>query len=434
MDLSALLEAIGRGPRGADLRAWSFAGSVSRRASLGVKDGQAGNAHAPFTLGETSTVHYLLVWSDGRVSRGTWERRQVEREIDRALDEARLAAYDDPDAARVCGRASLPVVALHDAAAARAALGEVTEIADRLNAVREMVARRSFRTWSGSFAAAEGMTRVVTSQGFDAATSGTSLSWHVSLNGESGDGYGARRAETHAEFLARLERLAAIADDLARDADPDGGRDDLVLLHPRVVEAYVVETLLANLDGAAVAHGQSHFDRHGFGSDTPVLREDIELLVDPLLPHRLGSYACTGEGVPASRTALVERGRLVSPVLDLKYARRLGLEPTAQPYAMDTVRFGGAEQIPNSDALDRAVGGLLVLSVLGIHTQDPTSGDFSLSAQQSLRIGPRGFAGRQRSTISGNLFELLRRDDLVFVAFEGETTPGLLTRCRIHPT
>jgi PmbA protein len=75
----------------------------------------------------------------------------------------------------------------------------------------------------------------------------------------------------------------------------------------------------------------------------------------------------------------------------------------------------------------------LVLSVLGVHTQDFTSGDFSLSAPQTLAVGPKGLAGRLRATVSGNVFELLRSSALSFVRFPGEHTPGLLVRCRLDP-
>ena len=72
-----------------------------------------------------------------------------------------------------------------------------------------------------------------------------------------------------------------------------------------------------------------------------------------------------------------------------------------------------------------------MLHVLGVHTQDPVSGDFSLSAPQSLRVDDGTIQGRVRATISGNLFEILRREDTTFVAFEGEATPGLLIRCHV---
>ena len=122
-----------------------------------------------------------------------------------------------------------------------------------------------------------------------------------------------------------------------------------------------------------------------------------------------------------------------TPLLDLKYARRLGLAPTAGPSAMDTLFFEGPPPISYDDALAFAVDGALVLSVLGVHTQDFTSGDFSLSAPQTLAIGPRGLAGRMRATVSGNVFELLRSPKLTFVRFPGEHTPGLLVHCRCDP-
>ena len=52
----------------------------------------------------------------------------------------------------------------------------------------------------------------------------------------------------------------------------------------------------------------------------------------------------------------------------------------------------------------------LILSVLGVHTQDFASGDFSLSAPQALALDGGGYGGRLRCTISGNLFDLLTDD------------------------
>ena len=64
MDLERLLEAIGS----AGVRDYSLFATESRRLSLGIKDTQAGNAHAPLTLAESAGVNYLLVWDNGTVS------------------------------------------------------------------------------------------------------------------------------------------------------------------------------------------------------------------------------------------------------------------------------------------------------------------------------------------------------------------------------
>ena len=71
--------------------------------------------------------------------------------------------------------------------------------------------------------------------------------------------------------------------------------------------------------------------------------------------------------------------------------------------------------------------------LVGGEWKDTTSGDFSLSAPQTLRLDPGGPSGRLRATISGNLFDLLRSENLAFVTIPGETTPGLLVTCRLDP-
>jgi PmbA protein len=432
MNLDPLFEAL-RTVRadGHAIAAWSIAATDRRRMSLGVKDRHAGGAHAPMEVAESCAARYLLVWTDGHVSKGSLERRQLEREPAAALAAARATAFDDPDAAYVASPAPLPEVAMHDAAAAAMAAGDASLLARRLSAVRERVERAGFRTWSGSFSAVEATSRTCTSEGVDATERGTATGWHVTFEGEYGDGHSGRAPDRDDAFEARLDRLVATVERLRGPEAAVRSGIVPVLLHPNVVEEYVLDTLFHNLDGAAVAHGESAFGLDAFGSDRPVLREDLALRLDPLLPLRSGAYRISGEGVPASRISFVEGGRLSTPVLDLKYARRLSRPPTAIPYAMDAVRFEGEHEAALPAALSRASGGLLVLHVLGVHTQDPSSGDFSLSAPQSLAVSDGSLGGRVRATISGNLFDLLRRDDTAFVRFEGETTPGLLVRCRV---
>jgi PmbA protein len=120
-------------------------------------------------------------------------------------------------------------------------------------------------------------------------------------------------------------------------------------------------------------------------------------------------------------------------VLSLKYARRLGLQPTPLPGGSDTMFFEGPPALTLTQALEQAGGGALILSVLGIHTQDSASGDFSLSAPQTLAIDAGELKGRVRATLSGNLFDMLSSPDLRFVDFEGENLPGLLCPCRLDP-
>ena len=431
MDLEPLRVAVQEFRRGGRaVRDFRFHASNVERLSLGVKDAHAGSPHAPLSIKQAAGVRYLLVWDDGRVSRGYLERSQV-GQPEHALEDALGAAYDDPDAAQVLGPQPMPEVELHDAATAEMARGDTTWLAARMATIRERAAVEAIRTFSASFSFAEGHERVITSAGLDVAERSTSASWHVTLNGEAGSGHATRRAEGAAEFDARLERLFEVARELGRPAAPFADGVLPVLFHPRVVEEYGLATLLWSLSGETVAHGEGRFRRGDFGSGRPVLREDLSLVIDPLRPLGSGSYRFSGEGVPAMRTSFVERGRLLDPVLDLKYARRLGRSPTALPLASDSVFLEGPATLPLAKALELARGGVLVLGVLGVHTQDSASGDFSLSVPLGLHIGENGPAGKVRATISGNLFDVLRSERLTLVSFDGEHTAGWLLECRL---
>ena len=412
--------------------AWILYLSEARRTTVGTKDRETGNPHAPLTLTESLSGRYKLVWDDGLVSRGTIERRAVERDPGRTLETARASAYDDPDASDILGPAEFPEIATRDEGTVAIAAGDVAPLAARLSALRRHIDDAGIRTWSGSIQAGSGIGRVVTSSGLDVSAAGTSASWSATLDGEIGNGLLARRFEPDDEFLARLERLIELALALRRPAPDGGGGVVPVILHPDVVEGYVLGALLHNLGGAQVALGTGAFRREQFGGAS-VLREDLSLRTDPLVPMAAGSYRFSQEGLPARPCIFIERGRLVTPLLDLKYSRRLGLPANSAPAAMDTLFLEGSAAITYEQALAAAAGGAIVLSVLGIHTQDFTSGDFSLAAPQTLAIGPRGVEGRRRATISGNVFDRLRSPELRLVHFPGEHTPGLLFPCRLDP-
>ena len=406
---------------------WQVQATSAEKLSLGIKDREAGNIHAPLSLAESSNARYLLIWSDQLISRGLLERQQAP---DESFGESRAAAYADPDGAHVLGPAEFPELKLYDESVAKVALGETAPIAERLDRVRGRIdaAPSLVKSWSGSFSASRSESRLRTSAGLDVASRGTSTGWYVSLNGEVGDGYGARRFETIEEFDQRLDALTETARAVEDDSDADRSGELNVLLHPRVVEGYVLSTLYQNLDGAAVAHEEGAFELKQFGDDDPVLRDDIQLSIDPWRPYHSGSYRFTGFGLPSAPCEYVRDGRLVQPILDVKYGRRLGLPPTPVPFGSDTVEFGSAQRLGYAEALERA--DVMVLSVLGIHTQDRVSGDFSLSAPLSLAVASGGFEGRLRGTISGNLWQLLRASETTFVEMPLEHSPAMLVRCR----
>lgn len=205
-----------------------------------------------------------------------------------------------------------------------------------------------------------------------------------------------------------------------------------VLLDPGVVDRYALDTLLFHLSGSSVALGESRFSAEDYRAGRQAFPERLSLRLDPLRPLGPGSYRATPEGVPAARCAYVERGRLVAPLLDLKFARRLALPPTPLPYDADALELECGPRLSWDEALAEPQV-VRVVSVLGIHTQDASSGDFSLSAPQALAYAGGRCVGRLRGTIGGNLFDALADPALRLVDVPGERVPAMRFPCRFDP-
>lgn len=418
----------------AEVTAWRLFATRTRSLSLGVKDNEAGNVYAPLSRQRGESLRYQIHWSDGRVSRGALDRGGA-GSPEKVLRAARQASVPDADAvaAGVGGPATFPEPALHDAAAAAVVEGELAPLSGVLAAIREEVARRGFGTYSGHLHAGESEQRLRSSEGLEARSLGCLWGYSVHFEGEFGDSLVRRRLVPLEECAERIAVSADLVERLRGSEEDEPSGTLPVLFHPRLVESLVSAYLLGNLSGRAVFHGQSAFRQEQFERKERLFRPDLRLGIDPTRSWSVGSYRFTSEGVPASPTDFVREGRLLSPLLDRKYAHRLGRTPTPLPSAADTLFLEGPPRLSFEEALARAGRGLYVLSLLGLHTQDTTRGDFSLSAPQALAIRGGVLGGRFKAVLSGDLLAGLAGPDLLLVEVPHFELPGLLLPCRVHP-
>jgi PmbA protein len=231
-----------------------------------------------------------------------------------------------------------------------------------------------------------------------------------------------------AEIAAQVERIGENLRRLRRSAPAAEAGEREIVLHPRVAYSIFSFFVWGNMGGSTVYHGQSAWSREDFAEARQVFRPDLQVSVDPWQPLGPGSFGWTGEGVPSSPETYIDSGRLVKPVADLKYARRLGIAPNTPPGSEHSVQIGGLPEEQAEGLIASLEDGVLVLSVLGLHTQDRTSGNYSLSAPQALLIRGGEAQGRVKATLNGNFFDQLRAGDLRLVRFAGQHSPGLAFR------
>jgi PmbA protein len=262
-----------------------------------------------------------------------------------------------------------------------------------------------------------GEVRVANTGGLDAGYRyGRGLAWlDVAATDRGGSQVG-----HHAEFALAAREIdpeavgrAAARKALAKLGSEPGRTGRIPAVLDREVVAGLLDALAPAFSARRVLKGTS-FLAGRLGD--PVASPSVTLVDEPRLPGGFGSAPADGEGLPTHRTQLLEEGRLSGYLHDTYSAAKTGagragnavrtsygVPPQIGP--MNLVLLPGPE--PVEALLERAGGGILVTELMGLHTADPTSGDFSLGGSGRLLEGGRPGAPVDQLAISGNFRDLL---------------------------
>jgi PmbA protein len=188
---------------------------------------------------------------------------------------------------------------------------------------------------------------------------------------------------------------------------------------PVVLDAFVAASFLgfigSMLSAEAVQRGRSLFaDREGDEIADPALA----LADDSTDPEGPASAPFDGEGSPSRRTRLIEGGRLLTFLFDVRTARRSGRSSTGNasrgsyrsPPSVGTTNLvldpgdGTLEEL-----FEQAGDGLYVTDVAGLHSGvNPVSGTFSVGASGRLIEGGEAAGPVRELTIASDLVSMLR--------------------------
>jgi PmbA protein len=416
-DIQAAFDAHG------DVAQYRINMSERRSVGVGIRDNDVGSVYSPFSFGQGTGGGFLVQWQDGLLSRGNLDGNSLPIIAD-LLANARAAAYDDPDAAQFLGPQTVHDVPLWS--------DDVPPLFDEqtsymLNVVRELqqsASRYEANTLNGGVGASMGQSWLRTSHGLDLSTRSTGFSASASFDGLVGEGLGQRTVPTVEEIVGQIDLGGQYLQPLRTETNGIASGTHTVVLHPDVAYSLWSNYVWGNIGGGAVYHGQSPFTIEQFRDNERVFRRDLLVTVEPWEPLGNGSFGYTGEGLPSAPATYIERGRLTQPILDLKYARRLHLPPTTPPGGSHSIRMRCDTETTWQELQPTLGTAILVLGVLGLHTQDRSSGTYSLATSQALLVRDGELVGRVKATLTGNFFDQLRSDELQFVQFAGQPTPG----------
>jgi len=264
---------------------------------------------------------------------------------------------------------------------------------------------------------------VVNSQGVAVAESSTGVSFSAEVMGQQKGEVQVGWAYAQKRFWKDLDMDAVMAQArdrvlLAFGAGPLPSGNWPVIVDPWVGVEFL-DLISDALTAEAVQRGRSFFA--GLKGQ-PVASRLVTLLDDGRLPKGLATATYDDEGRPTQTTTLIDGGTLREFFYDTASAAREGRESTGHAMRPGIAGPPSAEPTnfymkPGHVSRDRLIAGttraFLLQDVLGMHTADAVSGDFSVGASGLLVERGRVVRAVKGVTLAGNILDLLKHVDAV---------------------
>lgn len=270
-------------------------------------------------------------------------------------------------------------------------------------------------TGSG-FSASEGRSLIINSNGVSIEDEGTGfgigLSVTIQKDGQIATAYNSQSSRF---FDLDGEKLAIEVCNLAKsslDTKPIDTNDYDVVLDYYAATG-LLQTFISAFNSENVMRGRSILkDKMGMEIANP----NLTIVDNPLLENGMCTSKCDGEGSVSEKTELVKDGVLNSFIYDIYTANKQGVKTTSNglrgsylttPMISPTNVEFKFDEMKDLSEIDK---GVLTTSVLGAHTANPISGDFSVEASNAFKIENGELTDPiNKAMISGNIFEIMKK-------------------------
>lgn len=147
-----------------------------------------------------------------------------------------------------------------------------------------------------------------------------------------------------------------------------------------------------------------------------VIGESLSIIDDGLMPERFGSTSFDAEGVATSKKILIERGILKLLMHNTYTAYREGANSTGNAVRIDggigvgptNLYIDTEVKLNPEDLIKQVERGVYVIEVMGMHTANPVSGDFSVGISGVYIENGQMKHSVKETVISGNVMEVFK--------------------------
>jgi len=265
------------------------------------------------------------------------------------------------------------------------------------------------------FSASEGRSLILNSNGVSIEDEGTGFGLGLSVMlQKDGNIATAYNSQSSRFFDIDGEKLSSEVCELAKSSinTKPVETDDYDVVLDYYAATGLLQTFMSAFNGENVMRGRSIL-KGKLGEE--IANSTLTIIDNPLLEKGMATSRCDGEGSVSKQTELINEGVLNSFIYDIYTANKENTESTSNGYrgsylttpmiSPSNLEFKFSE-MKDLEEIDK---GVLTTSVLGAHTANPISGDFSVEASNAFKIENGELTDPiNKAMISGNIFEIMK--------------------------
>lgn len=268
---------------------------------------------------------------------------------------------------------------------------------------------------SGGFSAMCYENLILNSNGVNCNDKASLFSGFIAVNAEdNGQISSAYEGDSSRTFNIDAEWIASNASKIARESlngKPIQTKNMDVILDYRAASG-LLSSFVNAFNADNVQRGRSTYANE---MGNKVVNESLTIYDNGTYEGGLNSSISDGEGTKSQKTTLIQNGVLKNFIYDIYTAKKGNTESTANGMRssfadMPSVGFSNFvvefnDLINISDIKE----GIMVTDVLGAHTANPISGDFSVEANNAFKIEDGEISEPvKKAMLSGNIFNLMK--------------------------
>ncbi|MBZ3935607.1 TldD/PmbA family protein [Methanimicrococcus blatticola] len=271
---------------------------------------------------------------------------------------------------------------------------------------------------SGGFSRSVSYFMIMNTDGLSAQRKGTAVSGFTDVTTASGEVSTAYDYNVSRKKDVDFTVIGKNAADLAKKSLKGiscGAEKMPVIFHPFSFADILENTLVPSVDADNIQKERSGLVGR-LGDE--IAHSDLSIIDNGTLEGGISSGAFDDEGTPTQKTTVIGNGILKSYLYDSYTAGKDNVKSTGNGYRYSYSSAPGVDfsnfiiDFPQSDVIAETKKGIYVNTVIGAHTANEISGDFSIEGRNAFLIENGEISKPIKSVmISGNIFEMLKNID-----------------------